>query len=98
MTAVIGPVRQDRSKRLHSGESFDDLMRGHSRPGLGRGFPDLVHRIFKAVLDGFGQYRIELVDAAQHMSQDHFHRQHICRECTRFGFMALRQRAQSIMV
>jgi hypothetical protein len=47
VTIVIGPVRQDRSKSLHGSEGFDDLMRGHSRAGLGRGFPDLVHRIFK---------------------------------------------------
>jgi hypothetical protein len=63
VTTVIGPVRQDRSKSLHSGKGFDDLMRGHSRAGLGRGFADLVHRIFKAILDGFSQYRIELIDA-----------------------------------
>jgi hypothetical protein len=98
VTTVIGPVRQDRSKSLHSGERFGDLMRGQSRAGLGRGFPDLVHRIFKSGLDGFGQYRIELVDAAQDMSQNHSDGQHICRKCTRFGFAALRQRPQSIMV
>jgi hypothetical protein len=93
---VIGLVRQDRSKSPHSGEGFDESMRGHSRARLG--FPDLVHRIFKAVLDGFGQYRIEPVDAGQHMSQNHSDGEDICRESTRFGFRALRQRPQSIIV
>jgi hypothetical protein len=50
------------------------------------------------VLDGFGQYRIEPVDSGQHMSQNHSDGEHICRESTRFGFRALRQRPQSIMV
>jgi hypothetical protein len=73
-------------------------MRGHSRARLGRGFPDLIHRILKAALDGFGQYRIKPVDAAQRMSQNHSDGEHICRESTRFGFGALRQRPQAILV
>jgi hypothetical protein len=39
-------------------------MGGQSLAGFGRGFSDLVHRIFEAAMNGFGKYRIESADAA----------------------------------
>ena len=45
-----------------------------------------VYRIFKSALNGFGKYRIELVDAAQHMGHHHSDGQHICRESSGHHF------------
>lgn len=60
----VGHIRHCCPKGLNSSEGFDGLMGGQSLAGFGRGFSDLVHRIFEAAMNGFGKYRIELVDAA----------------------------------
>jgi len=95
--AVIGHIRHCCPKGLNSGDGFNGLMGGQSLGRFGCSLSDLVYRIFKSALNGFGKYRIELVDAAQHMSHHHSDGQHICRESPAITFKVLRQCPQSIM-